>query len=129
MMTGEPLPSSYESLEGIDHGKDFSRLQGKIYADYAGAPPYPESVVTLSTQDLLQNVYSNPHSEQGLGEGASLAAVDTLRQKTLQFCNASPAEYECILTSGATGETIFFNNQTKNTLASHQTLLISYSLH
>jgi molybdenum cofactor sulfurtransferase len=86
-----------------------------IYADYAGAPPYSISAVKAATEELLNGVWGNPHSDQIWETSTSTAtatsitsvtsssaAADRLRQLTLDMCQADPNEYVCILTSGAT---------------------------
>ena len=45
----------------------------------------------------------NPHSGWG-GPGGYTAVQAEARAATLALCNAAPADYECIFTSGATGE-------------------------
>lgn len=59
-------------------------------------------------QDLNGELYSNPHSGHVAWRGdASSAAVDAeARALTLEMCNASPEDYECIFVSGATGITL-----------------------
>ncbi len=55
-------------------------------------------------QDLAGSVYGNPHTEAGGGgDGSSAAAIEDARAATLAMCRASPADYECVFTSGATG--------------------------
>ncbi len=58
----------------------------------------------LSVQDMQSHVYGNPHSLQSWApmEGSAQAVAEA-RRLTLEMCNASAADYECIFTSGATG--------------------------
>jgi len=86
-----------------------SSLAGKseiIYADYAGAPPYSISAVKAATEELLNGVWGNPHSDHDWQTTAtassSSAAGDRLRQLTLDMCQGNSNAYVCILTSGAT---------------------------
>lgn len=55
-------------------------------------------------QDLLGGLYGNPHSSYGWAQHVSEAAEARVRQLTLALCRADPQQYECVLTSGATGE-------------------------
>lgn len=58
----------------------------------------------VPAQDLAGSVYGNPHTEAGGGgDGTSAAAIEDARAATLAMCRASPADYECVFTSGATG--------------------------
>ncbi len=55
-------------------------------------------------QELTAGVYGNPHSQHGLLEGQGSAAAEAeARALTLAMVNASPSDYECVFTSGATG--------------------------
>lgn len=54
-------------------------------------------------QDLSANVMGNPHSQHS-GPVAVSDGESKARQLTLDMCNASAGEYDCIFTSGATGE-------------------------
>ena len=55
-------------------------------------------------QDLSTRVYGNPHSQHAQLSGSTVDTQAQARQLTLDMCSASPAEYECIFTSGATGD-------------------------
>ncbi|KAK9807865.1 hypothetical protein WJX72_011591 [[Myrmecia] bisecta] len=83
--------------------EEFARLGSKVYVDHAGATLYSETQMQAVMQDYMVNMYSNPHSQHaGFGERGSADAEADARAMTLAMCNASPAEYECIFTSGAT---------------------------
>ena len=66
---------------------------------------------TSSMQDLESHLFGNPHSQHGWSgnEGAATAVAEA-RQLTLQMCNAPVGEYECVFTSGATGDTLLSSN-------------------
>lgn len=56
-------------------------------------------------QDLESHLFGNPHSQHGWsGNEGSATAVAEARQLTLDMCNAPLGQYECIFTSGATGQ-------------------------
>ncbi|KAJ8532657.1 hypothetical protein K7X08_012580 [Anisodus acutangulus] len=79
----------------------FKRLKDTVYLDHAGATLYSESQMEAIFKDLNSTVYGNPHSQSS----CSLASEDIVaraRQQVLNFFNASPREYSCIFTSGAT---------------------------
>ena len=67
----------------------------------------------LPVQDMQSHVYGNPHSLQSWApmEGSAQAVAEA-RRLTLEMCNASAADYECIFTSGATG--VFFSPQSSS---------------
>ena len=62
--------------------------------------------ISNGTQDLSANVVGNPHSQHSEPEAGGDAEASA-RQLTLDMCNASASDYECIFTSGATGEHYF----------------------
>ncbi|KAL6546984.1 Molybdenum cofactor sulfurase [Orobanche minor] len=83
---------------------EFKRLNGcadTVYLDHGGATLYSESQMEDIFKDLNSTLYGNPHSQSN----CSLMTNDIMgeaRQQVLSFFNASPGEYKCIFTSGAT---------------------------
>lgn len=65
-------------------------------------------VALVSLQDMTSHAYGNPHTDAGGGGPAgSTVLIEHARSETLAMCNVSSAEYECVFTSGATGEDSF----------------------
>ncbi|CAN4103814.1 unnamed protein product [Withania somnifera] len=88
-------------LEKEQFLKEFGTDYDTVYLDHAGATLYSESQMEAVLKDLNSTVYGNPHSQSS----CSLATDDMVwkaRQQVLNFFNASPREYSCIFTSGAT---------------------------
>lgn len=52
-------------------------------------------------KDLMSNVYGNPHSQSDSSIATS-DIVTSVRHQVLKYFNASPRDYKCIFTSGAT---------------------------
>ncbi|XP_026384737.1 molybdenum cofactor sulfurase-like [Papaver somniferum] len=52
-------------------------------------------------KDFTTNVYGNPHSQSDTSSSTS-DLVRSARQQVLEYFNASPKDYKCIFTSGAT---------------------------
>ena len=53
---------------------------------------------------MTSHAYGNPHTDAGGGGPAgSQVLVERARNETLAMCNVSPADYDCVFTSGATG--------------------------
>jgi selenocysteine lyase/cysteine desulfurase len=74
--------------------------EGLTYLDYTGAALYPSSVVRRDAERLHRTVLGNPHS----AHMPSVRAGDDLsraRAAILDFLNATPAEYEVVLTANA----------------------------
>ncbi|XP_006656363.1 molybdenum cofactor sulfurase [Oryza brachyantha] len=92
-----------DAPKGVDEMRatEFKRLQGVVYLDHAGATQYSEAQMADVLKDLTSNVYGNPHSQSD----SSMAASDVVtgaRHQVLKYFNASPRDYKCIFTSGAT---------------------------
>uniref|UniRef100_A0A0E0E571 Molybdenum cofactor sulfurase n=1 Tax=Oryza meridionalis TaxID=40149 RepID=A0A0E0E571_9ORYZ len=89
--------------KGVDEMRaaEFERLEGMAYLDHAGATLYSEAQMADVLKDLTSNVYGNPHSQSDSSMAAS-DLVTAARHQVLKYFNASPREYKCIFTSGAT---------------------------
>lgn len=93
-------PNAPKSIDEI-RASEFKRLEGIVYLDHAGATLYSETQMEAVAKDLTSNVYGNPHSQSD----TSIATSDIIsasRQQVLDYFNASPKDYKCIFTSGAT---------------------------
>ncbi|WOL18951.1 molybdenum cofactor sulfurase isoform X2 [Canna indica] len=93
-------PDAPKNINEI-RASEFKRLEGLVYLDHAGATLYSEAQMEAVAKDLTSNVYGNPHSQSD----SSLATSDIIaaaRQQVLDYFNASPKDYKCIFTSGAT---------------------------
>nr|AJD81373.1 molybdenum cofactor sulfurase [Ammopiptanthus nanus] len=93
-------PNGPKSIEQI-RDTEFKRLQGLVYLDHAGATLYSELQMESVFNDLTSNVYGNPHSQSD-SSSATLEILSDARQQVLDYFNASPKDYKCIFTSGAT---------------------------
>ncbi|KAE9620929.1 putative molybdenum cofactor sulfurtransferase [Lupinus albus] len=93
-------PNGPKSIDQI-RATEFTRLQGLVYLDHAGATLYSELQMQSVFSDLTSNVYGNPHS-QSESSSATLDILNDARQQVLDYCNASAKDYKCIFTSGAT---------------------------
>ncbi|XP_062229533.1 molybdenum cofactor sulfurase [Phragmites australis] len=92
-----------DAPRGIDEMRatEFKRLEGMVYLDHAGATLYSESQMADVAKDLMSNVYGNPHSQSDSSMATS-DLVTSARHQVLKYFNASPRDYKCIFTSGAT---------------------------
>ncbi|XP_076912513.1 molybdenum cofactor sulfurase-like [Bidens hawaiensis] len=122
-------PDAPKDIDGI-RATEFKRLDGNVYLDHAGATLYSELQMEAIFKDLTSTVYSNPHS-QSSSSLATSDIVEDARHQVLKLCNASPKEYKCIFTSGATtalklvGEAFPWSNQSTfmYTLENHNSVL------
>ncbi|XP_072020767.1 LOW QUALITY PROTEIN: molybdenum cofactor sulfurase-like [Amphiura filiformis] len=81
---------------------EFSHLNGITYLDHTGTTLYAASQLTNYHEDLMHNVYGNPHS----GSSSSRLSMDTVEQvryRILQHFNTTPDLHSVIFTSGCTG--------------------------
>ncbi|XP_057454448.1 molybdenum cofactor sulfurase isoform X2 [Lotus japonicus] len=93
-------PNGPKTIDQI-RATEFKRLQDTVYLDHAGATLYSEMQMESVFKDLTSNVYGNPHSQSD-SSSATSEIVSAARQQVLKYCNASPKDYTCIFTSGAT---------------------------
>ncbi|XP_074573005.1 molybdenum cofactor sulfurase isoform X1 [Curcuma longa] len=93
-------PDAGKSIDDI-RASEFKRLEGLVYLDHAGATLYSEAQMEAVVKDLTTNVYGNPHSQSD-SSMATTGIISAARQKVLDYFNASPENYKCIFTSGAT---------------------------
>ncbi|RLM54917.1 molybdenum cofactor sulfurase [Panicum miliaceum] len=87
---------------------DFKRLEGMVFLDHAGATLYSEAQMADVAKDLMSNVYGNPlilkfgTYSQSDSSMATSDLITSMRHQVLKYFNASPRDYKCIFTSGAT---------------------------
>lgn len=122
-------PDAPKNIDDI-RATEFKRLDGSVYLDHAGATLYSELQMEAIFKDLTTTVYGNPHS-QSSSSLTSSDIVEDARHQVLKICNASPKEYKCIFTSGATaalklvGEAFPWSNQSTfmYTIENHNSVL------
>ncbi|XP_022717462.1 molybdenum cofactor sulfurase-like isoform X3 [Durio zibethinus] len=93
-------PNGPKTIDEI-RATEFKRLEDTVYLDHAGATLYSELQMESIFKDLTTSVYGNPHSQSD-SSSATSNIVREARQQVLDYCNASPKDYKCIFTSGAT---------------------------
>ncbi|XP_029777586.1 molybdenum cofactor sulfurase isoform X3 [Suricata suricatta] len=81
--------------------REFGRLAGTVYLDHAGATLFPRSQLTSFTNDLMENVYGNPHS-QNISSKLTHDTVEHVRYRILEHFRTSAEDYSVIFTSGST---------------------------
>ncbi|KAG8386614.1 hypothetical protein BUALT_Bualt03G0166800 [Buddleja alternifolia] len=130
-------PNAPKNVDQI-RATEFKRLNDVAYLDHAGATLYSESQMEHIFKDLNSNLYGNPHSQSNCSLTTSDIVGDARRQ-VLNYFNASPGEYKCIFTSGATaalklvGETFPWSSESTfmYTMENHNSVLgiREYALH
>ncbi|XP_036889007.1 molybdenum cofactor sulfurase [Sturnira hondurensis] len=98
----QPLASGYGPLSLSElRAREFSRLAGTVYLDHAGATLFAQSQLTSFTQDLTENVYGNPHS-QNISSKLTHDTVEQVRYRILAHFHTSPDDYSVVFTAGST---------------------------
>lgn len=77
---------------------EITRMQGMTYLDFAGAAPYADTLINDIKNQLLNQNYYNPHSQNSIYSDE----VGKAREAVLEYCSASKNEYDVIFTSGST---------------------------
>ena len=72
-------------------------LSDKCYLDNAGAVLYPQSLLHKINEDLLNNVYLNPHTDKETRD-----CIEQVRNIVLSHFNTNTSNYSLIFTSGTT---------------------------
>ena len=88
-------------IDGV-RADEFRRLGEVTYLDHAGAALYSELQLKRCLSKLETSVLANPHSEGSGSGGESGETIGAARRQVLSVFNASPEEYYCVFTSGAT---------------------------
>ncbi|XP_066535339.1 molybdenum cofactor sulfurase [Hoplias malabaricus] len=90
---------------GTDHREliqqEFARIKDVTYLDHAGTTLFPESQMKKFYEDILRNVYGNPHSHNASSRLTN-DTVESVRYRILEHFNTSPQEYSVIFTAGCT---------------------------
>ncbi|NXE04421.1 MOCOS sulfurase, partial [Lophotis ruficrista] len=81
--------------------REFPRLRGITYLDHAGSTLFPESLLKAFTDDLRNNVYGNPHS-QNISSKLTYDTIEHVRYRILQHFHTTAEDYTIIFTSGCT---------------------------
>lgn len=72
-------------------------LLERCYLENAGATLYPKSLLEHVHEDLMNNVYMNPHTDKYTKD-----CIEQIRCLTLKHFNTDPSTYTVIFTSGTT---------------------------
>ncbi|GBG70232.1 hypothetical protein CBR_g6363 [Chara braunii] len=80
---------------------EFSRLNGSVFVDHAGATLFAESQLKAIWDDLAKNLYGNPRIQTN-NRNRSRCIGYFFHLFVLAMCNAPATEYKCVFTAGAT---------------------------
>ncbi|KAF5842717.1 pyridoxal phosphate-dependent transferase [Dunaliella salina] len=72
------------------------------YLDYTGSGVYTQSQLEAIFDELRNNMFGNPHS-QNPSASLSTDRIDEVRRRILRHFNADPADWQLVFTRSATG--------------------------
>uniref|UniRef100_A0A672TXD3 Molybdenum cofactor sulfurase n=1 Tax=Strigops habroptila TaxID=2489341 RepID=A0A672TXD3_STRHB len=81
--------------------REIDFLSGITYLDHAGSALFPESLLKAFTDDLRNNVYGNPHSQNIISK-LTYDTIEHVRYRILQHFHTTSEDYTIIFTSGCT---------------------------
>ncbi|KAH8880927.1 MOSC N-terminal beta barrel domain-containing protein [Thozetella sp. PMI_491] len=98
--------AAYDARIASLREEEYPMLRGKLYGDqvyldHAGTTLYAKSLMTQFTEDMMSNLYGNPHSAAASSQ-LSTARVEDVRQLVLQFFGADPARFDVVFVANAT---------------------------
>ncbi|KAF2090659.1 PLP-dependent transferase [Saccharata proteae CBS 121410] len=73
----------------------------QVYLDHAGTALYPKSLIERFSQDMISNLYGNPHSTSSSSQ-LSGRRVDDARLRLLRLFNADPQDFDVVFVANAT---------------------------
>jgi len=97
--TGHEEP--YPSLLATIRHTEYPNLSSTTYLDHAGTTPPASSLINRFSQDLLTNLYGNPHSSSSSSQ-LSTRNIEDIRHDALRFFNADPAHFDLVFVANAT---------------------------
>jgi molybdenum cofactor sulfurtransferase len=81
--------------------REYPTLASTTYLDHAGTTPYATSLVTRFSQDLVSNLYGNPHSSSSSSQ-LSTRKIEDIRHDALRYFNADPVDFDLVFVANAT---------------------------
>ncbi|KAL5344021.1 pyridoxal phosphate-dependent transferase [Aspergillus crustosus] len=97
----EPLALTYNKRIEDIRDIEYPTLKDVIYLDHAGSTIYARSLIESYAEDLQNNLYGNPHSDNTPSR-VSGAGVDAIRIQLLQYFGADLNDFDLIFTANAT---------------------------
>ncbi|KAM3967146.1 molybdenum cofactor sulfurase [Aphomia sociella] len=91
------LSKVIENVQMQKIASEFIRLGERCYLDNAGASLYPQCLLQNINEDLLNNIYTNPHTDKYTKD-----CIEQIRCHILRHFNTDPSNYSLVFTSGTT---------------------------
>lgn len=74
---------------------------GTTYLDHAGTTLYAKSLIERFSNDMLANLYGNPHSASNSSQ-ATMGRIEDIRLRLLDLFNADPTDFDVVFVANAT---------------------------
>ncbi|KAJ5117487.1 hypothetical protein N7448_011119 [Penicillium atrosanguineum] len=81
--------------------QEYPLLSETAYLDHAGTTLYAKSLIESFSQDMVSNIYGNPHS-MSLSSQLSTKRAENVRLRALKFFNADPNEFDLVFVANST---------------------------
>ncbi|KAJ3572770.1 hypothetical protein NPX13_g4938 [Xylaria arbuscula] len=89
-----------DRIEGL-RTEEFPMLHDSIYLDHAGTTLYSKSLVDAFAAEMTANLFGNTHSASASSQ-CTMARIENIRHRVLQFFNADPAGFDLIFVANTT---------------------------
>ncbi|KAG9249380.1 pyridoxal phosphate-dependent transferase [Emericellopsis atlantica] len=100
LLAASPEMRYNESVERFRR-TEYPNMDRGVYLDHGGATIYAKSLVTDFSDEMVTNLWGNPHSEN-LPAKLSGDMVDRIRVRALEFLGADPRHYDLVFAANAT---------------------------
>jgi molybdenum cofactor sulfurtransferase len=104
---GEMRAREYPMLKGeppLHEAGLGTNLQDTTYLDHAGTTLYAKSLIERFSNDMISNLYGNPHSASNASQ-LTTRRIEDVRLRLLEFFNADPQEFDVVFVANATAGT------------------------
>ncbi|KAI9879805.1 MAG: hypothetical protein M1830_006987 [Pleopsidium flavum] len=91
----------YNTNVDLIREEEYPMLKDTTYLDHAGTTLYAKSLIERFSNDMLSNVFGNPHSASASSQ-LSMQRIEDIRLRVLSFFNANPEDFDIIFVANAT---------------------------
>jgi molybdenum cofactor sulfurtransferase len=95
----------YPMLQGqLTFGRMMQRIlhgTGTTYLDHAGTTLYAKSLIERFSNDMISNLYGNPHSASNASQ-LTTRRIEDVRLRLLELFNADPQDFDVVFVANAT---------------------------
>ncbi|KAK5132553.1 hypothetical protein LTR08_008870 [Meristemomyces frigidus] len=101
-MASENMPDGqYDTYIEQMRKEQYPMLTDAVYLDHAGTTPYSKRLMDRFHQDMMSNLFGNPHSASPSSQ-RSTQEIENVRIELLRFFRADPEHFDLVFTANAT---------------------------